>query len=116
VSVDDLPPSINPSRSSGHQNPGRLHPRWRDCLGGLFTWAPWILPASDVSILMNFFILVIMATMWNLLAGYAGMVSIGQQAFIGLGAYRHPLLRHQGMDPFVAIPLAVIICAVIAFR
>ena len=28
-----------------------------------------------------------MAQMWNLLAGYAGLVSIGQQAFIGLGAY-----------------------------
>ena len=27
------------------------------------------------------------AMMWNLLAGYAGMVSIGQQAFLGLGGY-----------------------------
>jgi len=64
-----------------------------------FTWAPWILPASDVSILMNFFILVIMATMWNLLAGYAGMVSIGQQAFIGLGAYATLYFAIKGMDP-----------------
>jgi branched-chain amino acid transport system permease protein len=80
-----------------------------------FTWAPWILPASDVTILMNFFILVIMATMWNLLAGYAGMVSIGQQGFIGLGAYATLYFAIKGMDPFVAIPLAVIVCAVIAF-
>ena len=29
----------------------------------------------------------IYAMMWNLLAGYGGMVSIGQQAFLGLGGY-----------------------------
>jgi branched-chain amino acid transport system permease protein len=84
-------------------------------LAVFFTWAPWILPASDVTILMNFFILVIMATMWNLLAGFAGMVSIGQQGFIGLGAYATLYFAIKGMDPFVAIPLAVIVCAVIAF-
>ena len=27
------------------------------------------------------------AMMWNLLAGYGGMVSIGQQAYLGLGGY-----------------------------
>ena len=84
-------------------------------LAVFFTWAPWLLPASDVTILMNFFILVIMATMWNLLAGYAGMVSIGQQGFIGLGAYATLYFAIKGMDPFVAIPLAVAICAIIAF-
>ena len=28
-----------------------------------------------------------MAVMWNVLAGYGGLVSVGQQAFIGFGAY-----------------------------
>jgi branched-chain amino acid transport system permease protein len=32
-------------------------------------------------------ILVVLASMWNLLAGYSGLVSIGQQAFVGLGGY-----------------------------
>ena len=32
------------------------------------------------------FILIILATMWNLLAGFGGLVSIGQQACIGIGA------------------------------
>jgi branched-chain amino acid transport system permease protein len=31
--------------------------------------------------------LLALAQMWNLLAGYAGMVSVGQQAWIGLGGY-----------------------------
>ena len=32
-------------------------------------------------------VLVVLATMWNLLTGYSGLVSIGQQVFVGLGAY-----------------------------
>jgi len=80
----------------------------------LLTIAPWIVPAQFASTLMNFFILVIMATMWNLLAGYAGMVSIGQQAFVGLGAYATLYFALKGMNPFVTIPLAALVTAVIA--
>ncbi len=83
-------------------------------LVGLLSAAPWIVSQSLASILMNFFILVIMATMWNLLAGYAGMVSIGQQAFVGLGAYATLYLAIKGMNPFVTIPLAAAACGIIA--
>lgn len=82
-------------------------------LAGL-TFAPWILPAQWTTTLMNFFILVIMATMWNLLAGFAGMVSIGQQAFVGLGAYATLYLALKGMNPFVTVPFSAAICALIA--
>ena len=36
-----------------------------------------------------FFILTMLtlAQFWNLLAGYGGLVSVGQQAFVGIGAY-----------------------------
>lgn len=80
----------------------------------LLSAAPWIAPAQVASTLMNFFILVIMATMWNLLAGYAGMVSIGQQAFVGLGAYATLYFALKGVNPFVTIPLAALACGVIA--
>jgi len=76
--------------------------------------APWIVPAEAATTLMNFFILVIMATMWNLLAGYAGMVSIGQQAFIGLGAYATLYFALKGVNPFLTIPISTLVCAVIA--
>ena len=76
--------------------------------------APWIVPAEFSTTMMNFFILVIMATMWNLLAGYAGMVSIGQQAFVGLGAYATLYLALKGMNPFVTIPFAAAACALLA--
>jgi branched-chain amino acid transport system permease protein len=81
----------------------------------LLTVAPWVVPAEWSTVLMNFFILVTMATMWNLLAGYAGMVSIGQQAFVGLGAYATLYFAIKGMNPFFTIPLAALTCVVIAY-
>ncbi|MGH3731990.1 MAG: branched-chain amino acid ABC transporter permease, partial [Acidimicrobiales bacterium] len=78
------------------------------------TAAPWIFPAVFVSVLVNFFVLLIMATMWNLLAGYAGMVSIGQQAFVGIGGYAVLYFAIKGMSPFAAVPIAALVGAVIA--
>ncbi len=58
----------------------------------------------------------VFAMMWNLLAGYGGMVSIGQQAFFGLGGYGMLVLAdHVGVNPFVAIPLAALATAVLAW-
>lgn len=45
--------------------------------------------ASRAMIQDLFFILTMLtlAQLWNLIAGYGGMVSVGQQAFVGIGAY-----------------------------
>ena len=57
----------------------------------------------------------IFAMMWNLLAGYGGMVSIGQQAFFGFGGYVMLMLGNFiGVNPFVAVPLAACAAALIA--
>jgi branched-chain amino acid transport system permease protein len=57
----------------------------------------------------------VFAAMWNLLAGYGGMVSIGQQAFFGFGGYVMVMLANlAGVNPFVAIPLAALATAAIA--
>jgi branched-chain amino acid transport system permease protein len=57
----------------------------------------------------------VFALMWNLLAGYGGMVSIGQQAFFGLGGYLMLMMGNLvGVNPFVAIPIAALGTAVIA--
>lgn len=95
------------------------HSAWLTSSGALalivfLSAAPWIVSAEFASTLMNFYILVIMATMWNLLAGYAGMVSIGQQAFVGLGAYATLYFALKGVNPFVTIPLAAVVCGVLA--
>jgi ABC-type branched-subunit amino acid transport system permease subunit len=39
-----------------------------------------------------------MAALWNLLAGYAGMISFGQQAYIGIGAYVVWLVGKAGVS------------------
>jgi branched-chain amino acid transport system permease protein len=57
----------------------------------------------------------IFAMMWNLLAGYGGMVSIGQQAFFGIGGYVMLMLGNfAGLNPFLAIPVAALVAAVVA--
>ena len=71
--------------------------------------APYLVYQSFTNTLVNLFILMTLASMWNLLAGYAGMVSVGQQAFIGLGAYAVLMLAQHGMNPFVAIPASFLV-------
>ncbi|HKE63940.1 MAG TPA: branched-chain amino acid ABC transporter permease [Micromonosporaceae bacterium] len=80
----------------------------------VLAYAPYIFYTSITDDLVTFFILLTMASMWNLLAGYAGLVSIGQQAYIGLGAYGVLQLSDWGVQPYVGVFVAAIACAVIA--
>jgi branched-chain amino acid transport system permease protein len=71
--------------------------------------------ASVMRILVEFIALLVLAQMWNLLAGYAGLVSIGQQAYVGLGGYALMVLADDlGVNPFVAVPLAGLVAAAVA--
>jgi len=76
--------------------------------------APYIVYSGTTAILVQAFILLTMASMWNLLAGYAGLVSVGQQAFVGLGAYFVLILALHGTSPFAALPVAALGCGVAA--
>ena len=76
-------------------------------------YLPFQVYSNTTDLLVNFFILLTMATMWNLLAGYAGLVSVGQQAFIGLGAYFVLILAQHGANPFLALPVAAAGCGII---
>jgi branched-chain amino acid transport system permease protein len=69
---------------------------------------PYLVDTGTTSVLVNFFILLILASMWNLLAGYAGLVSVGQQAFIGLGSYTVLIVGLHGVSPFLGLPAAVV--------
>ncbi len=56
-----------------------------------------------------------LAQMWNLLAGYAGLLSVGQQAFIGFGGYMlFALVVHAGLSPIVSLPIAGILTGLIS--
>jgi branched-chain amino acid transport system permease protein len=68
-----------------------------------------------VNELIFVFTMLALAQYWNLLAGYAGLVSVGQQAFVGLGGYLlFALTIHQGLDPLAAILAAGVIAAMLA--
>jgi branched-chain amino acid transport system permease protein len=75
---------------------------------------PYIVYSGTTTIMVQGFIVLTMASMWNLLAGYAGLVSVGQQAFVGLGAYLVLILAIHGTSPFAALPVAAIGCGVVA--
>ncbi|MBX3604534.1 MAG: branched-chain amino acid ABC transporter permease [Piscinibacter sp.] len=80
---------------------------------------PWWAPEDSAPAWMRDFVEIacyfVFAMMWNLLAGYGGMVSIGQQAFFGLGGYVMLMLGNlAGVNPFVAIPLAALATAAVA--
>jgi len=56
-----------------------------------------------------------LAQYWNLLAGYAALVSVGQQAFVGLGGYLlFALAIIVGLDPLLAIVLAGLLAGLCA--
>ena len=55
------------------------------------------------------FIYVLLAAMWNALAGYGGMISAGQQAFFGLGGYLAIRLSEWGVEPYLALILAAML-------
>ncbi|HUB70297.1 MAG TPA: branched-chain amino acid ABC transporter permease [Acidimicrobiales bacterium] len=67
-----------------------------------------------ISDLVNLYILVCVSTMWNALAGYVGLVSVGQQLYIGAGAYTVLVLAQHGWEPFATVPVAVVAAAVLA--
>ena len=69
---------------------------------------PYIVYSGTTAIMVQAFIVLTMASMWNLLAGYAGLVSVGQQVFVGLGAYFVLILAINGTSPFAALPVAAI--------
>ena len=57
----------------------------------------------------------VLAQMWNLMAGYGGLISVGQQAFVGIGGYSlFVFAQHLGVHPFLAIPLGGVLAAIVA--
>ncbi len=64
--------------------------------------------------LTELFVLVMLAAMWNALAGYAGLVSVGQQAFIGVGAYAVIVFTDHGINGYVAVVLGALFCGLVS--
>ena len=77
--------------------------------------APWFVGRADLRLIGEILTYMSLAILWNLLAGYAGLVSVGQQAYVGLGGYTLFIcVIWFGMSPVAAIPLAAVTTCVAA--
>ncbi|HEY1625618.1 MAG TPA: branched-chain amino acid ABC transporter permease [Streptosporangiaceae bacterium] len=81
----------------------------------VFAMLPYVYGSGTLDLLIQAFIVLTLASMWNLLAGYAGLVSVGQQAFVGIGAYFVLVLNIHGISMFTGVPIAAVgsgVCAI----
>jgi branched-chain amino acid transport system permease protein len=71
--------------------------------------------AYGQSLLIFAFLLTVMAGGWNVMAGFTGYVSLGQSAFLGIGAYTVALLSlHLHLSPLLLAPLGGVAAALVA--
>ena len=76
---------------------------------------PLVLTVRQLQIMTEFLSLLVLAMMWNLLAGYADIVTVGQHAFVGVGAYAFfGFLVLAGLDPYLSVLLAGVVALVTA--
>lgn len=73
-----------------------------------------------ISVGLLVFLYIALGQMWNLLAGYAGLVSLGQQAFVGIGAYTLAKVtvgyqQSIALSFFISLGISVVFAFVISF-
>ena len=87
----------------------RHAPIWASAGLASLILAPALLGAGSYSlhILMTVFIFATLGHAWNLMAGYAGSLTFGQQVFIGIGGFAQALFHYYGsVSIWAAWPLS----------
>lgn len=77
--------------------------------------SPWIFGVGASGRAVALLVYVLLAVMWNALAGFAGLVSIGQTLFFGSAAYATIRLADAGIDPYLAILLSIALSALLGW-
>ena len=81
----------------------------------LLAIAPWLFADTEIVLLTEFFSMLVLAIMWNVLAGYADIVTVGQHGFVGVGAYAfYGFAVLAGVNPYLSLPLAGIVALIVA--
>lgn len=77
--------------------------------------APWWAGRADLRLMGEIYLYLSLACLWNLMAGYAGLVSVGQQAYVGFGGYMlFALTVFGGLHPVAAILLGGVLAALVS--
>ena len=71
--------------------------------------APLFAERGTLNDLWNMAFYVVLASAWNLLGGFAGQVSLGYSAFVGIGAYTTVLLANAGWSPWLTLPVGAVL-------
>ncbi|MFN3889039.1 MAG: branched-chain amino acid ABC transporter permease [Beijerinckiaceae bacterium] len=125
VAEKDAPAAAAPSGSKPDS------PAWRLLLDARWRWyefAFWICAAASywafpkkLMLLSEIFILGLLALSIDLVLGFAGLVTLGQGAFFGVGAYTAGILAQMGMgaaplsDPLLGLVAAAIVTGALGF-
>jgi branched-chain amino acid transport system permease protein len=81
----------------------------------LMVATPWWGSVATMRLIGEMMIYLALASLWNLLAGYTGLVSVGQQAYVGFGVYiMVSVTIYLGVHPYFAIPLAGALAVLLA--
>src|SRR3954462_10834097 len=80
----------------------------------LICFAPYVLNAYSLSLLIQIGIFGIAALGLNIVVGFTGQISIGHAAFFGFGAFTSAYLNNRFAIPvFLCIPLAGVVTAAV---
>jgi branched-chain amino acid transport system permease protein len=72
---------------------------------------PLVAPHAEyaIDVLFLIFLYGAMATAWNYVGGFAGQVSFGHAAFLGIGAYATMILIQSNVSLWIAVPVAALL-------
>src|SRR5713101_9311957 len=86
---------------------------------GVLVALPWFVSPYAVTVLIFIFFYAFLAQAWNIVGGYAGQLSAGHAAFVGVGGYTAALLLDRGITPwlgmFVGAALASVLGGIIGY-
>jgi branched-chain amino acid transport system permease protein len=96
----------------------RVERRGRAALGiclvvAVLAFYPFVLPRA-LNLGVSLVIFAALATAWDLIGGWAGQLSLGHTAFVGLGAYTFTLLLRAQVPIWLALVAAVAACVLLA--
>jgi len=71
---------------------------------GVLVALPWMVSSYAVTVLIFIFFYAYLGQAWNIIGGYAGQLSAGHAAFVGVGGYAAALLSmHAGLTPWIGM-------------
>jgi ABC-type branched-subunit amino acid transport system permease subunit/aromatic ring-opening dioxygenase catalytic subunit (LigB family) len=97
---------------------GRRGAVWLGVLVLALVLLPAVVPPNSYALhlLFSVFVFATLGHAWNLMAGYAGLLSFGQQVFIGLGGFGQAMIYYYTPSSiWTAWPAAAIVSVLFAF-